>query len=173
MSGTITVIAILVCGLGMTLFYVLMDFSARSPRKIPMENGEFHMPDMRFHYSADGLYAMLESVGAENLPLLRRYWRLDYGFIVCFLGVMLSIDLNIDGPATTLYVLMGIAATLRALLDVLENILLLRLYRAYPDRRNRTARFAGFVTSVKFLCLYAWVILLFYKLFARAFGIIH
>ena len=166
-------VATLLFASGFGLFYVLMDMSKKSPRRIRVQDREFRMPDMRFHYTADELNQAFEEVGTENLPRLRRYWLLDFGFIVCFWGVMLSIDLNIDGPATTLYVLMGIAATLRALFDVLENILLLRLYRAYPDRRNRTARFAGFVTSVKFLCLYAWVIMLFYKLFARAFGLIH
>ena len=55
-----------------------------------MDGREYHMPDMRFHYNAGTLYPMLEAAGAENLPRLRRYWRLDFGFIVCFLGVMLS-----------------------------------------------------------------------------------
>lgn len=161
----------LVFTLGMALFYALMDFSRKSPRRLRVDEHEFHMPDMRFHYSADGLYAMLESVGAENLPLLRRYWRLDYGFIVCFLGVMLSIDLNIDGPATTLYLLMGVAALLRAVFDVLENTLLLRVTRAMPARKYGLAATAGYVTSAKFVCLYAWVAMLFIKLFAKAFGI--
>jgi hypothetical protein len=148
-----------------------MDFSPKSPRRLHVDGREYHMPDMRFHYNADTLYPMLEAAGAENLPRLRRYWRLDFGFIVCFLGVMLSIDFNIDGPATTLYVVMGVAAVLRALLDALENLLFLRIARAMPARRPRLANVAGFVTSAKFLCLYAWVAMLFLKLFARAFGL--
>ncbi len=156
---------------GMAIFYLLMDFSKRSPRRLRVDGREFHMPDMRFHYDADALYAMLDSAGAENLPRLRRYWLLDYGFIVCFLGVMLSIDLNIDGPATTLYLMMGVAAVLRAAFDMVENTLLLRIARALPARKNGLANVAGWVTSVKFLFLYAWVAMLFVKLFARAFGL--
>ncbi len=161
----------LVFAVGMALFYALLDYSPKSPRRLHVDGREFHMPDMRFHYNADALYAILDSAGAENLPRLRRYWRLDFGFIVCFLGVMLSIDLNIDGPATMLYLLMGLAAVLRAVFDVLENILLLRVAHALPARKNGLAKVAGFVTSAKFLCLYAWVAMLFFKLFARAFGI--
>ena len=129
------------------------------------------MPDIRFHYTPDALYEAMDQLGQENRPRMKRYWMLDFGFILCFLGVMLSIDLNVDGPATRLYILMGIIAIARAVLDTLENILLLRVYRAYPARRDGLARLAARVTSAKFLCLYAWVSLLFYKLFARAFGI--
>ena len=34
------------------------------------------------------------------------------------------------------------------------------------------AGLAGFVTSAKFICLYGWVLLLFYKLFSQAFGFV-
>ena len=156
---------------GMALFYGLMDFTPKSPRRLRVDGREYHMPDMRFHYNADTLYPMLEAAGTENLPRLRRYWRLDFGLIVCFLGVMLSIDFNIDGPATTLYVVMGAAAVLRALLDVAENLLLLHITHALPARRPGLANAAGVVTSAKFVCLYAWVAMLFLKLFARAFGL--
>lgn len=161
----------LLFAVGMALFYALMDFSRLSPRRLRVDGREYHMPDMRFHYNADALYSMIEAAGAENLPRLRRYWRLDFGLIVCFLGVMLSIDLNIDGPATTLYLIMGVAAALRAVLDVVENILFLRIARAMPARKPGLANIAGYVTSAKFLCLYAWVAMLFLKLFARAFGL--
>lgn len=167
----IQALATLLFGAGMALFYALMEMSPKSPRRIRINGKEFHMPDMRFHYTPDALYRSFSEAGEDNLPRLRRYWRLDFGFIVSFWGVMMSVDLNLDAPATTLYLAMGVAATLRAVLDFLENILLLRLYRAYPSRRNLLAGFAGFVTSAKFLCLYAWVGMLFYRLFTRAFGL--
>lgn len=164
-------LATLLVAAGLALFYILMELTAKSPRRIRVDGREFRMPDMRFHYTADGLYALLDAAGAENHFRLKHYWLLDFGFIVCFLGVMLSIDLNVDKPATTLYLVMGVAAVLRALLDTLENLLLLRVLRACPARRNGLAAFAGFVTSAKFICLYVWVALLFVKLFARAFDL--
>ena len=157
---------------GMGIFYALMDFSKKSPRHIRVNEREFRMPDTRFHYSAAQLYQSFAEVGEENHPRLRRFWLLDFGFIVCFLGVMLAIDLNFDKPATTLYVVMGSLAVARAALDVLENVLLLRALRLYPARRNAMAGLAGFVTSAKFICLYGWVLLLFYKLFSQAFGFV-
>ena len=170
MSGAINVIAILVCGLGMTLFYFLMDYSARSPRKIQLEAGEFHMPDMRFRYSAEDLYATFTQAGEER-PRMKRYWLLDFGFILCFLGAMLLIALNLAGPQSPLFLLMGVAALARALLDVGENLCFLRLYRAYPVRRDRLARVASVLTSVKFVFLFRWVAMLFYRLFTRAFNL--
>ena len=170
MSNLWTVVAILVCGLGMALLYGLMDFSARSPRKIPMENGEFHMPDMRFRYTADELYATFTLAG-DNRPRMKRYWLLDFGFILCFLGAMLLIALNVVGFASPLFLLMAIAAIARALLDAAENLCFLRLYRLYPARSDALARAVSFITSTKFVFLFLWVAMLFYRLFTRAFGI--
>jgi len=170
MTNLWNVIAILVFGLGMTLFYVLMDFSARSPRKIPVENGEFHMPDMRFRYTAEDLYATFTLAG-ENRARMKRYWLLDFGFILCFLGAMLLIALNVVGLASPLFLLMGIAAIARALLDVAENLCFLCLYRIYPARNDALASAASLVTSAKFVFLFLWVAMLFYRLFTRAFGI--
>lgn len=164
-------LATLLVAAGLALFYILMELTAKSPRRIRVDGREYRMPDLRFHYSADGLYQMLDAAGPDNQYRLRRYWLLDFGFIACLLGVMLSIDLNVDKPATLLYLVMGAAAILRALLDTLENLLLLRVLRACPARHNGLAAFAGYVTSAKFLCLYVWVALLFVKLFARAFGL--
>lgn len=170
MTNIGAIIAILVCGVGMILFYGLMDYSPRSPRKIVLENGEFHMPDMRFHYTADELYATFTLAGDERARM-KRYWLLDFGFILCFLGAMLLIALNVVGLASPLFALMAVAAVARALLDAVENLCFLRLYRLYPARNDTLARIASLVTSAKFVFLFLWVAMLFYRLFIRAFGL--
>lgn len=164
-------VATLVCAAGLAVFYYLMELHPQSPKKIPTEGKEFRMPDSRFHYTPDALYGLLNQAG-DHLPRLRRYWLLDFGLIVCFWGVMIAIGLNVAGRGTALFLPMGILATARALLDIAENLLLLRLCRRYPQRGDRLAALAGLATAAKFICLYAWVALLFVKLFAAAFGIV-
>lgn len=166
------VIAILISAVGVGVFYWLMEFSPKSPRRLPSKREkEFRMPDMRFHYTADELYAIFGEAGEAGRPLMRRYWLLDFGFILFFLGAMVSVSLNVAGYGTALFWLMAGTSVARAVLDVAENGLLLALLGACPARKNGLAGLTGFVTSAKFVCLYAWVIILFYKLFGAAFHI--
>ena len=166
------VVAILISALGVGVSYWQMELSPKSPRKLPSKREkEFRMPDMHFHYTADELYAILGEAGEAGRPLMRRYWLLDFGFILFFLGAMVSVSLNVAGYGTTLFWLMAGTSVARAVLDVAENSLLLVLQSACPDRKSGLAGLAGFVTSAKFVCLYAWVIILFYKLVGAAFHV--
>ncbi|HNW86008.1 MAG TPA: hypothetical protein PLP25_09205 [Candidatus Limiplasma sp.] len=160
----------LISALGMGGFYYLMELSPKGLRGMQVEGKPFQMPDMRLHYGAEALYAGFAQAG-DNRPRMRRYWLLDFGFIVCFLGVMLAIGRNIAHANDTLRWWMAVAACARAALDILENLLLLSLLRAYPACRDGWAAFAGWVTTAKYLCLFAWVAALFVNLFGSAFGI--
>ena len=117
------------------------------------------MPDTRLRSTPDALYQTFALAGDER-PRMRRYWLLDFGFIACFWVVMIAIGQNVSQGNMTFTLLMLIAATARALLDVTENILLLALYRAYPTRNDRLAQIACTVTTVKFVFLFLWAVLL-------------
>ena len=162
----------LLSGAGMAWFYFRMDVSRKSPRRsIRADGKEFQMPDMRFHYTGEALAEAFTQAGEAGRPLMRRYWRLDFGFIVSFLGVMVMIAFNLTGGQGWLFGVMGVLAGLRAVLDGGENGLLLRALRRYPTGGVREGNLAGYVTSAKFLCLYGWGGLLFYRLFFTPFGI--
>lgn len=162
----------LVCAVGSGLFYYLMELSPRSPKKLPVRGGgEFHMPDVHFHNTPEALYAIFEQAGEEGRPRMRRYWAFDFGFILCFLGVMLAVDWNVIGKAYALYPWMNAVAIARAAVDVVEDLLFLSLLRGWPSRKIGLAKAAGVATSAKFLLLYAWVGMLFFKLFLSAFHI--
>ena len=163
--------ALLFCAIGMAVFYFFMELSPFGARHIPSKRRAFRMPDMRFTYTHEEVYAMLDLAGETHRPRMRRYWLLDFGFIVCFWGVMIAISLTLARPATDMFWAMGIVATARALLDITENILLLAVYRAYPDPRIHLATLAGVATAFKFLCMYAWVAMLFYELATTAFPV--
>lgn len=163
--------AIVLSAIGMAAFYYLMNYAPKSPHRLQVEGQEFRMPDVRFRYSPAELYATFDQAGEDGLPRMRRFWWLDFGFIACFLVVMLAIGVNVAGRNTTLGLVMTALAAVRATLDVLENALLLRLAALYPKRSNGLAGFASVLTSAKFLCLCGWVGILFYQLFTSAFHI--
>lgn len=132
---------------------------------------DFQIPDMRLHYTADALFACFDGVGEKGQALLRRYWLTDFGFIACFWFVMLAVGRN-NVSNDALRLAMGVAASLRALLDMTENLLLTRVCAAYPARRmSGLARLCGFVTSAKFIALGLWLVGLFATLFIRGMAI--
>jgi hypothetical protein len=165
------IVALLLCAVGLGAFYYNMELSPKSPRRTLGKGVDFHMPDTHFHYTANELYAIFEQAGEEGRPKMRRYWRMDFGLIVCFLGVMLAIGLNVAGRGTPLFVLMAALAAVRCAFDLAENLLLMSLLRAYPKRSEGQAAFAGVMTTAKFVCLYTWVVILFCMLFITAFHI--
>ena len=162
--------ATLISASAMALFYILMEMNPKSPRRIPTEGREFQMPDVHFYNRPDALYTAFEQAGEDGRPRMRRYWRLDFGFIASFLLVMLIIGYNVIGASSPLYPWMALLAGVRAAFDVAENSLFLSLLSAYPARRDGLARVAGLATAAKFLTLYAWVAILFVRLATSAFG---
>ena len=73
-----------------------------------------------------------EQISEGGRIAYQKYLVLDFIFIICFLVVMISISSAVfTSPHVKLflYTLCG----LRALFDVLENILLLHMLRQYPD----------------------------------------
>lgn len=158
--GWLQTIAAPIFAIGMGIFYFLMDMTPRSPRRIHIKGGiTFQMPDMRLRPTPDALYQTFALAGDER-PRMRRYWLLDFGFIACFWVVMIAIGQNVANGSATFALLMLIAATARALLDVTENSLLLALYRTYPKRNDRLAQIACTVTTAKFVFLFLWAVLL-------------
>ncbi len=161
----------LICAAGTGLCYYFMELSPKSPGKRLAEGREFRMPDVRFRYTPQELHAVYADAGEAGRPLMKRYWLIDFGLIASFLGVMIAIALNVVGRDNPLFWLMGAVAVARAAVDVLEDLLFLSLLRAFPQRRDGTAKVASAVTAAKFILLYAWIGMLFIKVFASAFGI--
>lgn len=158
----LTVLAVL--GAGVCLYFM----ETKIKRGLTAIDKDFRIPDMRLHYGAEELYSCLDSIGEDGRALIRRYWLIDYGFIVCFWFIMVSVGRsNVHIP--TLQAVMLVAASVRAALDMLENTLLICVTRAYPARRHdRLASVCGYVTSVKFVALGVWIACLFGALFVSA-----
>ena len=161
-----------VAGLGMAACLYVMHGTGRGIPGLKALDGGFQSLDMRFHYGSDQAFACLDGVGSAGRPLLRGFWLIDFAFIACFLMVMLAITRNTAQIAAVRYGMYA-AAMLCALLDAVENAMLLRVCAAYPEKRLcGLAAVAGYVTSAKWITLGVWLLGLFAGLFASAFELI-
>ena len=132
-------------------------------------DADFQCPDMRFRYTAQELFDGLDRLGAQGRALLLRFWLADAGFAVALLAVTLAAAHNSMPDLSPLRMVMDAAACLRALADLLENALLVRAVRAYPNRRRAgTVHAASAATSVKWCMTGLWVAGLFGGLVLRA-----
>ena len=124
---------------------------------------------MRFRYTPQELFDGLDRLGAQGRALLLRFWLADAGFAVALLAVTLAAARNSMPDLSPLRMVMDAAACLRALADLLENALLVRAVRAYPNRRRAgTVHAASAATSVKWCMTGLWVAGLFGGLVLRA-----
>ncbi len=145
--------------IGFLLCLLLMYTTDHGPRGIQKFDPSFRLPDMRFHYSGKSLKPVLERIGEEGRKAYKRYLLLDFVFISCFLITMLTIT-NADFVSNPVKILLTITAIMRAVLDVMENTLLLHMLNKYPDVNEKAAVICSWSTTVKFIMLYTWLLLL-------------
>lgn len=122
-------------------------------------DSSFRLLDMRFHYSSKTVGETFERIGEEGRMAYRKYLILDFIFIICFLITMLAVS---DAAAVPqeIKIILSAFCLLRALWDVLENILLLRMLGQYPIFPGTLATICSWFTTMKFLMLYAWLLLI-------------
>lgn len=164
-------IILLLAGVGAALCFVVM---WKTPHGIPgltALDPHFRLPDLRFHYAPMDLWACLDPLGANGRKKLRQLWRIDFVFIACIAVVMWEITRS-QVLLPWLHRTMLACLLIRAAMDVLENLLLNTISRKYPSLLTKTAAFCGYVTSAKWLALFAWVVGLFVSLFLRAFELV-
>lgn len=116
----------------------------------------FRLLDMRFRYNSDNLYETFERIGVEGRKAYENYLLLDFCFIVCFLIVMIAITLEVTTNIVIKNFLIVFALS-RAILDVLENTILIILLSRYPNQNNLIANFCSWATTLKFISMYLWI----------------
>lgn len=166
MDNALWTAATVVACIGLALCLYLMHGSQKGVPGLRALDAGFQCPDMRFHYNAEKLFEDFGRVGEPGRVLLTRFWRIDFGFIACFLVAMLAVDRNVAALVPIRYGMHG-AAALRALLDVAENVMLMSVCRGYPQKRRiALANAAGVVTAAKWIAMGVWVVGLFINLFS-------
>ncbi|MEG2206480.1 MAG: hypothetical protein RR065_00095 [Clostridia bacterium] len=168
MTATLwTVLAVLAAiGLGVCLYVMYA-----TPHGVPgltALNPQFKSLDMRFFYRAKDVFACFRGVGMPGKQKLLRFWGLDFAFIFC-LGAAMTVITHNSVALPMLKVVMQAVVVLRTLLDMTENVLLMRACAAYPTQcLMHTANIAGYVTAAKFIMLGLWLLGLFVSLGIRA-----
>lgn len=149
LTQTIGIVGFLIC---LSIMY-LTDLGARGIRKF---DASFKPPDMKFHYSVEQMTKVLEQIGYGGRTIYQRYLILDCFFTLFFLIVMLTITTSlVTGKVAVLFM---IAVSLfRAVFDLLENLLLLRVFSYYPAVNTLIIKLCSWFTTIKFLWLYVWI----------------
>ncbi len=131
----------------------------------------FSMPDLRFRYNADGLYATLDAVGDEGRRLMLRFWCVDLALIAGMFAMMATVTNNIATIPWIAAVMLW-SNIIRAVADFAEDILLMLAAAAYPEKkRGIPANMAGVVTAVKWAAAVCWVAGMFLSLFLRGWSL--
>lgn len=144
--------------LGFIVCLFIMYATSHGIRGIQRFDRSFRLLDMRFHYSSDIVKQTFEKIDEGGRKAYQSFLLLDFFFIICFLIVMLTItDAVFATPHDrgTIYVL----CVLRALFDILENLLLLRMLAKYPVFNETLASICSWFTTLKFIMLYIWLLL--------------
>lgn len=168
MNQTFWTILTVVSALGMAACLYVMYATRHGHPGLKALDKDFQSLDMRFHYSAEQAFDCFENVGSAGQSMLMRLWLIDYAFIVFFGLAMIAITRNAAKIEAIGWAMVA-AAALRALLDIVENLLLTRACAAYPSKRlDGAAALAGYVTSAKWIAMGIWVAGLFVSLFITA-----
>lgn len=143
--------------LGFVTCLLVMYLTNHGIRGIQIYAPDFRLLDMRFHYDSETVRQTFEQISEGGRRAYQKYLMLDFVFILCFLAVMITVSDAIPASRsvqTGLYIL----CVLRALFDVFENILLLRMLGQYPAFDKAMASLCSRITAIKFIMLYTWLV---------------
>ena len=143
--------------LGFITCLLIMYMTNHGIRCIQIFDSDFRLLDMRFHYNSEIVKQTLEQISEGGRRAYQRYLMLDFVFILCFLATMITVSDALPvsrSVKTVLYIL----CVLRALLDIFENILLLRMLGQYPAFDKAMASLCSWITTFKFIMLYTWMV---------------
>jgi len=116
----------------------------------------FRLLDMRFQYSSETIQQTFEKIHDGGRLAYKKYLLLDFIFIAFFFITMLTIS---DAVLVSSHakIIIFIVCGLRALFDILENVLLLHMLDQYPIFNQLLAKLSSNFTSLKFIMLYLWL----------------
>jgi hypothetical protein len=143
--------------LGFVICLLVMYMTNHGIRGIQNFDRDFRLLDMRFHYSSEIVKQTFEQISAGGRGAYQRYLILDFVFILFFLATMITVSDAIP-VSLSVKIALFIVCGLRALLDILENILLLRMLGQYPVFNEAMASVCSRITTFKFIMLYLWLV---------------
>lgn len=118
---------------------------------------DFKLLDMQLHYNSKKVYSTFEKIGVEGRNAYLNYLILDYFFIICLFIVMFSITQQFV-KNKILHDILIILSLSRGVLDVFENTLLIILINHYPIQNALMANVCSWITTIKFIAMFLWII---------------
>jgi hypothetical protein len=143
--------------MGFFVCLILMYTSEHGIRGIRTYDSTFRLFDMRFHYSSKEVFRVFEVLGREGRQAYQRFLILDFIFIICFLTIMLMVT-NLAFDEQSIKRCLSVICVLRAVFDIMENILLFILLYRYPVFHSNLVRVCAWFTTMKFIMLYTWIL---------------
>ena len=150
---------------GFFLCLLTMYLPGHGIQKIGDHDPGFRLLDMQLRYDSIRVHETMKGLGEEGRKAYRDYLMLDFLFIGCFLVVMLTIT-NSLFATSALIKIVSCAGILRALFDIVENIMLLLLISNFPIYKHALSIAASRATTLKFLMLYLWLAVVLCRLIA-------
>ncbi|MDO5294799.1 MAG: hypothetical protein Q4F05_18855 [bacterium] len=117
----------------------------------------FKLFDMQLLYSVDTFKETLSKIGMDGIRHYLYYFAVDFGFILTLFWVQYEITESVTKGKQFQCKIILVFAMMRGLLDIVEDILLALLLK---EKISVTVvPIASFITSLKFCCLFGWIIL--------------
>ena len=132
-------------------------------------DADFRLLDMRFRYNQSTVYNTFDSIGTGGIKAYQHYLIVDYTFIAFFLIVMVACSIK-AAPTVLMRNALIVLASLRAILDIIENSILIYLLKVYPTQEVQMAKICSWVTTLKFIALYGWLLMVGYLLLRSFIG---
>lgn len=152
MTGIIKIIGVV----GLFACLLVMYMTDHGIRGIQKYDPSFRLLDMRFRYSSATVEQTFAQIGREGRTAYKKYLVLDFIFIAFLLVTMITVTDAVYISARVriiLYIICG----MRALFDIIENLLLLRLLEQFPSLSQTMAEVCSWFTTFKFIMLYLWL----------------
>lgn len=128
--------------------------------------------DMRFGYTAKDVYSVFGLLGVNGRNQLLLYYITDFIFIIAFAIVQIAIIQLVLGNLShkELYGLFLIIPIIRGIYDYIENILFVYLIFQLPNEHSFLIQIMSFITQIKFIVLWVWLMTIPMTIFIRIFN---
>ena len=156
------------------LFVVALYLAELSPfsiQAVAKTNGGYGVLDMT-KYSADVFVKMMNA--SKDMGIYRKYYFCDFVFTAAFLNFMIQMVSGFKGPVVqTIKILSYIVASIRGILDMLENSIMLNQIYSFPDVNNGLIDMCNIITRLKFHFMRGWFVCFIIMIILQRIGIGH
>lgn len=125
------------------LFALTLGFNILLSHFMPKE----YALDLKFAYTFQEVIFSMDSMGMDSRHLYSiGVWTLDFPYLVVYSLFFVGVLFRLYGKKTFIFLPLGIA-----LMDLIENILVLRILKTFPELDKLLVQAASFFTTFKWI----------------------